>query len=171
MCTEQYHTYQVSWIMCETHSSAFFLTLTCIIKINLRISHCVTFRDNITSKINTEIHFQFKLDINANFTYQNGEWVLISPFLLLSTHLTPNNLSLIISYYIMLTDYTFHFFNDSKNKTASQPSLIPKGTLSSILTIKLSNDMPAPQFESMKDLQKTTKSATWKYNQEHLISN
>ena len=30
-----------------------------------------------------------------------------------------------------------------KNKTAFQPGLIPKGTLSSIMTVKLANDMPA----------------------------
>ena len=55
-----------------------------------------------------------------------------------------------------------------KNKTAFQPSLDPKGTLSSILTVKLANDMPAYQFEPTKDLLKTAKSTTWKYNKEHL---
>ena len=54
-----------------------------------------------------------------------------------------------------------------KNKTASRPSLVPKGTLSSILTGKLANDMPAHQFEPTKDLLKTATSATWKYNKEH----
>ena len=29
------------------------------------------------------IHFQFKLDMNVNFTMQNGEWVFISEFFLL----------------------------------------------------------------------------------------
>ena len=26
------------------------------------------------------MHFRFKLDMNANFTYHNGEWVFISGF-------------------------------------------------------------------------------------------
>ena len=34
-----------------------------------------------------------------------------------------------------------------KNKTAFWPSLVPKGTLSSILTVKRANDMSAYQFE------------------------
>ena len=55
-----------------------------------------------------------------------------------------------------------------KNKTAFQPSLDPKGTLSSILTVKLANDVPAHQFEPSKELLKTAKSATWNYNKEHL---
>ena len=39
-----------------------------------------------------------------------------------------------------------------KNKMAFRPSPIPKGTLSSILTVKLANDMPAHQFEPTKDI-------------------
>ena len=54
-----------------------------------------------------------------------------------------------------------------KNKTAFQPNLNPKGTLSSSLTIKLANDVPANQIEPTKDLLKTPKSATWNYNKEH----
>lgn len=54
-----------------------------------------------------------------------------------------------------------------KNKTAFRPNLDSKGTLSSILTVKLANDVPAHQFEPTKDLLKTAKSATWNYNKEH----
>ena len=54
-----------------------------------------------------------------------------------------------------------------KNKTAFRSNLDPKGTLSSILTVKLGNDVPAHQFEPTKDLLKTAKSAPWKYNKEH----
>ena len=54
-----------------------------------------------------------------------------------------------------------------KNKTAFRPSLDPKGTLSSIMTVKLANDVPAHQFEPSKELLKTAKSATWNYNKEH----
>ena len=54
-----------------------------------------------------------------------------------------------------------------KNKTAFWSNLDPKGTLSSILTVKLANNVPAHQFEPTKDLLKTAKSATWKYNKEH----
>ena len=35
------------------------------------------------------MYFRFKLDINANSTMQNWEWVFISVFFLLSTYLTP----------------------------------------------------------------------------------
>ena len=83
------------------------------------------------------MHFRFKQDKNANFTYQNGEWVFISAFFLLSSHLTPNNLSPFICYYITLSGYVFHFLNDSKNKTVFWSSLVPKDTLSRILTVKL----------------------------------
>ena len=54
-----------------------------------------------------------------------------------------------------------------KNKTAFRPNLDPKGMLSSILTVKLANNVAAHQFEPTKDLLKTAKSATWKYNKEH----
>ena len=47
-----------------------------------------------------------------------------------------------------------------KNKTAFRPSLDPKGTLSSILTIKLAHTEAAHQFEPNKELLKTAKSAT-----------
>ena len=53
-------------------------------------------------------------------------------------HLTPTDLSLFICYYIMLSDCATCFLNDiPKNKTTLQTSLVPKGTLSSILTVKL----------------------------------
>ena len=42
-----------------------------------------------------------------------------------------------------------------KNKTAFRPSLVPKGTLSSILTVKLANDMQLYQFEPTVDLLNT----------------
>ena len=58
-----------------------------------------------------------------------------------------------------------------KNKTAFQPNLGAKGTLPSILTIKLANNVPAHQFEPTKDLLKAAKSATWKYNKEHSSKN
>ena len=54
-----------------------------------------------------------------------------------------------------------------KTKTAFWPSLVLKGTLSSDLTVKHTNDMPACQFEPTKDLLNTAKSATWKYNKKH----
>ena len=53
-----------------------------------------------------------------------------------------------------------------KNKTAFRPSLDPKGTLSSILTIKLSNDHSS---EPNKETLKKAKSATYEYNREHMI--
>ena len=54
-----------------------------------------------------------------------------------------------------------------KNKTAFRPSLDPKGTLSSILTIKLANTDPAHCFEPSQELLKKAKSATWEYNKAH----
>ena len=45
-----------------------------------------------------------------------------------------------------------------KNKTAFRPSLDPKGTLSSILTMKLSVLEPAHRYEPSKDV------LTWGYN-------
>ena len=47
-----------------------------------------------------------------------------------------------------------------KNSTALRPSLVPKGTSSSILIVKLANEMPAHQFEPAKDLLKIAKSTT-----------
>ena len=55
-----------------------------------------------------------------------------------------------------------------KNKTAFRPSLDPKGTLSSILTIKLGQDKPSHQFEPTKEVLKKAKSATWNYNRGHM---
>ena len=52
-----------------------------------------------------------------------------------------------------------------KNKTAFRPSLDPKGTLSCILTIKLSNIDHS--FEPNKETLKKAKSATYEYNREH----
>ena len=54
-----------------------------------------------------------------------------------------------------------------KNKTAFRPSLDPKGTLSSILTIKLANTEPAHCFEPSKEVLTRAKSATWEYNKAH----
>lgn len=58
-----------------------------------------------------------------------------------------------------------------KNKTAFRPSLDPKGTLSSILTIKLANTQPAHCYEPSEDVLKKAKSATWEYNKEHSSKN
>ena len=55
-----------------------------------------------------------------------------------------------------------------KNKTAFRPSLDPKGTLSTILTIKLGHDKPSHQFEQTKEVLKKAKSATWNYNRGHM---
>lgn len=54
-----------------------------------------------------------------------------------------------------------------KNKTAFRPSLDPKGTLSSLLTIKLASTEPAHKFDPPKEMLKTAKSATTVYNQTH----
>ena len=54
-----------------------------------------------------------------------------------------------------------------KNKTSFRPSLDPRGTLSSILTIKLAHTEPAHKFEPPIELLKRAKSATWEYNKEH----
>ena len=56
------------------------------------------------------MHFRFKLDINANFKMQYGEWMFIS---LLSTHLTPKDFSLFICCYITPSDYATHFLNNT----------------------------------------------------------
>ena len=48
-------------------------------------------------------------------------------------------------------------FSMVRNKTAFQPSLDPKGTLSSILTIKLANNQPSHNFESAKEMQQKAK--------------
>ena len=54
-----------------------------------------------------------------------------------------------------------------KNKTAFRPNLDPKGTLSSILTIKLGSHQPAHVFEPPKSMLKKAKTATWDYNKLH----
>ena len=54
-----------------------------------------------------------------------------------------------------------------KNKTAFRPSLDPKGTLSSILAIKLATKEPAHSFEPPKDVLHNAKAATWEYNKVH----
>lgn len=54
-----------------------------------------------------------------------------------------------------------------KNKTAFRPTLDPKGTLSSILTIKFGSTGPAHKFEPSKELLKKAKSATSEYNKMH----
>ena len=54
-----------------------------------------------------------------------------------------------------------------KNKTAFRPSLDPKGTLSSILTIKLAAKESAHCFEPTKAVLSKAKAATWKYNKAH----
>ena len=51
-----------------------------------------------------------------------------------------------------------------KNKTAIRPSLDPKGTLSSILTIKLASQEAAHGYEPSKEVLRKAKSATWEYN-------
>ena len=79
------------------------------------------------------MHFRFKLDVNTNFTMQNGEWVLISVFFL-SPHLVPKDLSLLKCYYITLSDYAIYFVIIHKNKPPFWPVLVSKGTLSNILT-------------------------------------
>ena len=54
-----------------------------------------------------------------------------------------------------------------KNKTAFRSSLDPKGTLSSLLTIKLASTEPAHKFDPPKEMLKAAKSATTVYNQTH----
>ena len=54
-----------------------------------------------------------------------------------------------------------------KNKTAFRPSLDPKGTLSSILAIKLAAKEPAHCFEPTKAVLSRAKAATWEYNKAH----
>ena len=61
------------------------------------------------------MHFRFKLDIDGNFTMQNGEWVFIKAFFQLSRSLVlTQRLSLFIYYYIMLSDCATHFLKDTK---------------------------------------------------------
>ena len=57
--------------------------------------------------------------------------------------------------------------NDLQNKTAFWPSLDSKGTLSSILMIKLANIVPDHDFKPTKELLKTAKSAPREYTKAH----
>lgn len=54
-----------------------------------------------------------------------------------------------------------------KNKTSFRPSLDPKGTLSSILTVKLASTCDAHSYEPSKEVLRKAKSATWEYNKAH----
>ena len=54
-----------------------------------------------------------------------------------------------------------------KNKTCFRPSLDPKGTLSSILTVKLGSTGDAHSYEPPKEVLRKAKSATWEYNKQH----
>ncbi len=54
-----------------------------------------------------------------------------------------------------------------KNKTAFRPRLDPKGTLSSILTVKLASTEKSHHYEPSKEVLKKAKSATWEYNKLH----
>ena len=56
---------------------------------------------------------------------------------------------------------------DQKKQTAFRPSLDPKGTLSSILTIKLAAKVPAHAFEPSKEVLTKAKAATWECNKVH----
>ena len=58
-----------------------------------------------------------------------------------------------------------------KNKTALQLSLVPKRTLSSILTVIIAKDMPVHQFEATKDLLKKAKIHNIETQQRTLILN
>lgn len=54
-----------------------------------------------------------------------------------------------------------------KNKTSFRPSLDPKGTLSSILTIKLASTGDSHSYEPSQEVLRKAKSATWEYNKAH----
>ncbi|KAL5477399.1 hypothetical protein EMCRGX_G002180 [Ephydatia muelleri] len=54
-----------------------------------------------------------------------------------------------------------------KNKTCFRPNLDPKGTLSSILTVKLATKQECHQYEPTKEVLNKAKSATWEYNKQH----
>ena len=58
-----------------------------------------------------------------------------------------------------------------KNKTAYRPSLDPKGTLSSIMKIKLADLQPAHSIRPPPELLRKAKSATWEYNKAHSKKN
>ena len=54
-----------------------------------------------------------------------------------------------------------------KNKTCFRPNLDPKGTLSSILTVKLATKQECHHYEPTKEVLNKAKSATWEYNKQH----
>ena len=54
-----------------------------------------------------------------------------------------------------------------KNKTSFRPSLDPKATLSSILTIKLASTGDSHSYEPSQEVLRKAKSATWEYNKAH----
>ncbi|XP_033115332.1 uncharacterized protein LOC117115582 [Anneissia japonica] len=54
-----------------------------------------------------------------------------------------------------------------KNKTSFRSNLDPKGTLSSILTVKLAQHLPVHAYETPTEILKKAKGATWAYNQLH----
>lgn len=54
-----------------------------------------------------------------------------------------------------------------KNKTSFRPNLDPKGTLSSILTVKLASTEQAHRYEPSQEVLHKAKSATWEYNKAH----
>ena len=55
----------------------------------------------------------------------------------------------------------------TKNKTKFRPNLKLDGTLSSILTIKLANDVPCKQYEPPEELLLSARKATMTYNKAH----
>lgn len=57
------------------------------------------------------------------------------------------------------------FFNGVQNKTAFRASVDPKGTLSSLVTIKLASTQHVHMYEPLQELLKKMKSAMWEYNQ------
>ena len=59
------------------------------------------------------------------------------------------------------------FSSIRKNKTAFRASLDPKGTLPSIVAIKLAHSEPTSDFSPPRAVLKQAKSATWQYNKEH----
>jgi len=74
-------------------------------------------------------------------------------------------LSLYWLFHILMQKRVFSMVR--KNKTAFRPSLDPKGTLSSLLTIKLASTGPAHKFEPPKEVLKAAKSTTTVYNKTH----
>ena len=108
-----------------------------------------------------------RLELTLIMTNNTTEWMLFG----ITFHCFPRlckivMLVLLILHFNAQEEHIFSMVH--KNKTAFQPNLDPKGTSSSILTVKLPNDMPAHRFEPTKDLLNTAKHATWNYNKEHL---